>query len=104
MKQVALVLLLTLVFGSSSAPQAHGRPSTRDSVRNGALIGAVVGAVSGFALGMWYCHAVREEGDPGCFPGAFAFGGIGAGAGAAAGAGIDAAMMRRHAIAFSFRF
>jgi hypothetical protein len=93
------------VFGGSNTLNAPQRAGSRsDSLTNGTAIGAVVGAAAAFGVGMYLCHAIREEGDPPCLKPVLALTGAGGAAGAVIGAGVDAMQMRGPSVRFLLRF
>jgi hypothetical protein len=77
----------------SEHPPAQARQS-RDSVANGALIGGLVAGVGMAGTGLYVCSALKEPGDPSCWPGVLTIGAISFVVGAAVGAGLDALFTR----------
>jgi hypothetical protein len=74
-------------------PPAQTRQS-RDSVANGALIGGLLAGVGMAGTGLYVCSALKEPGDPSCWPGVLTVGAISFVVGAAVGAGLDALFTR----------
>jgi hypothetical protein len=77
----------------AAAPPAQSRQS-RDSVANGALIGGLLAGVGMAGTGLYVCSALKEPGDPSCWPGVLTVGAISFVVGAAVGAGLDALFTR----------